>query len=111
MQSNKTKSKQRYLSPSFKKGVVKKETKEEEFKLNLILNGNDEDDSETASPKLQQKGSKRLSLQQDHRITKSPSKSPQMPSKKRKSVAVEKDILSLAEKTNALSVVKIKHYH
>lgn len=104
MQSNKTKSKQRYLSPSFKKGVVKKETKEEEFKLNLILNGNDEDDSETASPKLQQKGSKRLSLQQDHRITKSPSKSPQMPSKKRKSVAVEKDILSLAEKTNALSV-------
>ena len=50
MISNKPKSKQRYLSPSFKKGAIKKEKdKEEEFKLNLILNGAEDDDSEIRS--------------------------------------------------------------
>ena len=62
MISNKPKSKQRYLSPSFKKGAIKKEKdKEEEFKLNLILNGAEDDDSE--SPKSPKKAGKRLSLQ------------------------------------------------
>lgn len=50
MISNKPKRKQRYLSPSFKKGAIKKEKdKEEEFKLNLILNGAEDDDSEIRS--------------------------------------------------------------
>lgn len=64
MISNKPKSKQRYLSPSFKKGAIKKEKdKEEEFKLNLILNGAEDDDSE--SPKSPKKAGKRLSLKTD----------------------------------------------
>ena len=87
MISNKPKSKQRYLSPSFKKGAIKKEKdKEEEFKLNLILNGAEDDDSE--SPK---KAGKRLSLQTDQRQN-MPSPQPKMPSKKHKSV-VDKAII------------------
>ena len=40
--TSKQNSKQRYLSPSYKKGGVKQKTKEDEFKSNLILNGNEE---------------------------------------------------------------------
>ncbi len=99
MISNKPKSKQRYLSPSFKKGAIKKEKdKEEEFKLNLILNG--ADDSE--SPKSPKKAGKRLSLQTDQRqnIT---SPQPKMPSKKHKSV-VDKAIIDITSKTNNISL-------
>ena len=98
MISNKPKSKQRYLSPSFKKGAIKKEKdKEEEFKLNLILNGAEDDDSE-----FPKKAGKRLSLQTDQRQN-MPSPQPKMPSKKHKSV-VDKAIIEITSKTNNISL-------
>lgn len=101
MISNKPKSKQRYLSPSFKKGAIKKEKdKEEEFKLNLILNGAEDDDSE--SPKSPKKAGKRLSLQTDQRQN-MPSPQSKMPSKKHKSV-VDKAIIDITSKTNNISL-------
>ena len=45
------KNKTRYLSPSFKKGVVKENPEEDEFKLNLISTGEDGDRSTSPSPK------------------------------------------------------------
>ena len=58
---NKISSNQRFLSPSFKKGAVK-ENKDEEFKINLIMDGMNENE-ETMSPNVKKsKKSKRLSL-------------------------------------------------
>ena len=95
MISNKPKSKQRYL------GAIKKEKdKEEEFKMNLILNGAEDDDSE--SPKSPKKAGKRLSLQTDQRQN-MPSPQPKMPSKKHKSV-VDKAIIEITSKTNNISL-------
>lgn len=103
---SKPKSKQRYLSPSFKKGAIKQKDRENDFKINLILNGNEDDDEEELkkSPKKDQKTSKRLSLQTDGKNVNGISlKKDIMPSKKRKS-AVENDIISLTEKTKNISV-------
>lgn len=47
--TNKSKSK-RYLSPSFKKGAIKPKEKEE-FKINLILNGFQDDDGDSSPSK------------------------------------------------------------
>ena len=47
---NKISSNQRFLSPSFKKGAVK-ENKDEEFKINLIMDGMNENE-ETMSPNV-----------------------------------------------------------
>ena len=47
------KNKDRFLSPSFRKGVVKEKKEEEddgEFKINLIAAGNDDDGDESKSP-------------------------------------------------------------
>jgi serine/threonine protein phosphatase PrpC len=41
----------RYLSPSFKKGVVTEKLEEDEFKLNLVSTGEDADRSSSPSPK------------------------------------------------------------
>ena len=97
--TNKQKSKQRYLSPSYKKGAVKPKNKDDEFKLNLILNGKEEDIKN--SPKKAQKTSKRLSIQNDVRPI--PGSSPKMPSKKHKSV-VEKEIKEVTEKAKNISL-------
>ena len=97
--TNKQKSKQRYLSPSYKKGAVKPKNKDDEFKLNLILNGKEEDIKN--SPKKAQKTSKRLSIQNDVRPI--PGSSPKMPSKKHKSV-VEKEITEVTEKAKNISL-------
>ena len=51
--SEKTKrsSKGRYLSPSFKKGLVTEKPEEDDFKLNLVSTGEDGDRSSSPSPK------------------------------------------------------------
>ena len=60
--------KQRYLSPSFKKGAIKENKEKDEFKINLIVNGLQEDDDESMSPQPKRRSknqSKRLSLNED----------------------------------------------
>ena len=56
--------KQRYLSPSFKKGAIKENKEKDEFKINLIVNGNQDEDDESMSPQPKRHSknqSKRLS--------------------------------------------------
>ena len=60
--------KQRYLSPSFKKGAIKENKEKDEFKINLIVNGNQDDDDEAMSPQPKRRSknqSKRLSLNEE----------------------------------------------
>ncbi len=60
--------KQRYLSPSFKKGAIKENKEKDEFKINLIVNGVQDDDDETMSPQPKRRSknqSKRLSLNEE----------------------------------------------
>ena len=60
--------KQRYLSPSFKKGAIKENKEKDEFKINLIVNGLQDEDDETMSPQPKRRGknvSKRLSLNEE----------------------------------------------
>jgi len=60
--------KQRYLSPSFKKGAIKENKEKDEFKINLIVNGNQDDDDEEMSPQPKRRSknqSKRLSLNEE----------------------------------------------
>ena len=70
---NKISSNQRFLSPSFKKGAVK-ENKDEEFKINLIMDGMNENE-ETMSPNVKKsKKSKRLSLHEGNVLQQSSGK-------------------------------------
>ena len=60
--------KQRYLSPSFKKGAIKENKEKDEFKINLIVNGNQDEDDESMSPQPKRHSknqSKRLSLNEE----------------------------------------------
>ena len=50
-EKSKRSTKGRYLSPSFKKGLVTEKPEEDEFKLNLVSTGEDGDRSSSPSPK------------------------------------------------------------
>ena len=92
--TSKHSSKQRYLSPSYKKGGVKSKNKEDEFKLNLILNGNEDKEVEE-----KKKTSKRLSLQSNVNPLPQATKS----HKKHNSV-IDKEVTTVTEKTKQISL-------
>ncbi len=94
--TSKQNSKQRYLSPSYKKGGVKQKTKEDEFKLNLILNGNEE--KEVEKEKKKTSTSKRLSLPSNANPL--PQPSPKV-HKKHNSV-IDKEVTTVTEKTKQI---------
>ena len=96
---NKISSNQRFLSPSFKKGAVK-ENKDEEFKINLIMDGMNEDD-ETMSPKIKKsKKTKRLSLHEGNVLQ-------QASGKKRSSNEMEIEIIDkITEQAKKLNIAE-----
>ena len=95
---NKISSNQRFLSPSFKKGAVK-ENKDEEFKINLIMDGMNQDD-ETMSPKIKKsKKTKRLSLHEGNVL--------QQPGKKRASNEMEIETIDkITEQAKKLNIAE-----
>ena len=96
---NKISSNQRFLSPSFKKGAVK-ENKDEEFKINLIMDGMNEDD-EKMSPKIKKsKKTKRLSLHEGNVLQ-------QASGKKRSSNEMEIEIIDkITEQAKKLNIAE-----
>ena len=96
---NKISSNQRFLSPSFKKGAVK-ENKDEEFKINLIMDGMNEDE-ETMSPKMKKsKKSKRLSLHEGNVLQ-------QVSGKKRASNEMEAETIDkITEQAKKLNIAE-----
>ena len=95
---NKISSNQRFLSPSFKKGAVK-ENKDEEFKINLIMDGMNQDD-ETMSPKIKKsKKTKRPSLHEGNVL--------QQPGKKRASNEMEIETIDkITEQAKKLNIAE-----
>jgi len=92
------KSKQRFMSPSFKRGAVK-EKKDDEFQIMLMVNNAEDDDEEVAkSPKVHKSSkSKRLSLAEGNTLDE----------KRRKSQNGPEDnnvVDKLTEKTNKLNI-------
>jgi len=94
-----SKKKQRYLSPSFRKGAIPKETKKEEdsddgdFKINLIEAEEDEDESKSPSPP-KKKSDKRKSQDENKIINMVPLKGDNVEhhsTKEKKSVNALKD--------------------
>ena len=96
---NKISSNQRFLSPSFKKGAVK-ENKDEEFKINLIMDGMNENE-ETMSPNVKKsKKSKRLSLHEGNVLQ-------QSSGKKRASNELEVETIDkITEQAKKLNIVE-----
>ena len=95
---------QRFLSPSFKKGGIKPQKKEDnEFKINLLINMAEEDEEEeTSSPKVKKSNkSKRLSLQEGNIIESK--EIVQAPIKKRKSTE-DGNINKLTNKTKNIKL-------
>ena len=95
---------QRFLSPSFKKGGIKPQKKEDnEFKINLLINMAEEDEEEeTSSPKVKKSNKpKRLSLQEGNIIESK--EIVQAPIKKRKSTE-DGNINKLANKTKNIKL-------
>ena len=94
--TSKQNSKQRYLSPSYKKGGVKQKTKEDEFKLNLILNGNEE--KEVEKEKKKTSTSKRLSLPTNA----NPLPQPSPKGHKKHNSVIDKEVTTVTEKTKQI---------
>ena len=94
--TSKQNSKQRYLSPSYKKGGVKQKTKEDEFKLNLILNGNEE--KEVEKEKKKTSTSKRLSLPSNA----NPLPQPSPKGHKKHNSVIDKEVTTVTEKTKQI---------
>jgi serine/threonine protein phosphatase PrpC len=96
---NKISSNQRFLSPSFKKGAVK-ENKDEEFKINLIMDGMNENE-ETMSPNVKKsKKSKRLSLHEGNVLQ-------QVSGKKRASNEMEAETIDkITEQAKKLNIAE-----